>query len=160
MPTHFDGTAEEKLALTTYIKLQRASSSFMSGLLRGGHFGNLTQSQFAVLEALHHLGPMCVGEIGGKVLKSDGNMTLVIDNLEKRGYVKRHRAVEDRRMVRVQITEQGEAVIAQLMPCHAAAITEMMSALSAEEQVQLGELCRKLGIAIAEQNLQSEAVPR
>ncbi len=156
MPTHYDGTAKEKLALTTFIKLQRASGSFMTSLIRAGSFVPLTQSQFAVLEALYHLGEMCVGELGSKVLKSDGNMTLVVDNLEKQGYVERHRAIEDRRMVRVSITETGTALIEEIMPKHAATITEMMDALSAEEQAHLGELCRKLGVSLVAQPEQTQ----
>ena len=42
----------------------------------------MTVSQFGVLEALHHLGPLRQGEISAKLLRSGGNITLVVDNLE------------------------------------------------------------------------------
>ncbi len=45
----------------------------------------LTESQFGVLDSLFHLGPMKQKEIGKKILKSGGNITMVINNLEKRG---------------------------------------------------------------------------
>lgn len=150
MPTHYEGSPEEKLALTTFIKLQRASHSFTNQLFRGGTFGPLTLSQFGAMEALYHLGPMCVGELGTKVLKSDGNMTLVVDNLEKQGYVTRARDPHDRRMVRVFLTDTGNALIENLLPEHVAAITALMAPLSAEEQAQLGALCRKLGVGVSE----------
>jgi MarR family 2-MHQ and catechol resistance regulon transcriptional repressor len=148
MPTKYEGTAKEQLALNTFIKLQRAATTFQSVLTRKETIGPLTLSQFAVLEALYYNGPMCVGEIGNKVLKSDGNMTLVVDNLEKQGYVERHRDPNDRRLVRVHITESGKALIETIMPNHVATIEAMLSVLSAEEQQRLGELCRKLGISL------------
>ncbi len=152
MPTRYEGTASEQLALNTFIKLQRAATTFQSALTRKETIGPLTLSQFAVLEALFYAGPMCVGEIGSKVLKSDGNMTLVVDNLEKQGYVQRRRDPGDRRLVRVHITEAGTQLIQEIMPNHVATIREMMSVLTVDEQIQLSDLCRKLGIAILEES--------
>ena len=145
MPTHYKGTPQEELALNTYIKLTRSTDSFEARLAKHETLENLTATQFGVLEALYHLGPMCQNEIGHKLLKSGGNMTLVIDNLEKHGYVHRERNPEDRRMMIVSLTPEGKAVISRIFPEHVQAITEEMNALTAEEQQTLGDLCRKLG---------------
>lgn len=145
MPTHFTGTPQEISALNTFIKLTRASESLLTRLYQGGTQGDLTPSQFAVLEVLYHLGPMCQSDIGSKLLKSSGNITLVIDNLEKRNLVRRQRDKKDRRMVQVQLTDTGHALIIQLFPGHLAAIVEELSVLDLEEQEMLGRLCRKLG---------------
>src|SRR5512133_1005184 len=104
MPTHYKGTPEETLALDTFIKLTRAMSSFEDRMLSHGSLGKLTLSQFGVLEALYHLGPMCQGQLSQKLLRSTGNMTMVIDNLEKAGCVRRVRSIEDRRMIKVELT--------------------------------------------------------
>jgi MarR family 2-MHQ and catechol resistance regulon transcriptional repressor len=145
MPTHYTGTPDEVLALNTFIKLTRAVESLSTRLHRRGTMGSLTVSQFGVLESLHHLGPMCQSEIGAKLLKSSGNITLVIDNLEKRGLVRRERDPDDRRMVIVSLTERGREMIERIFPGHVAAILEEMSILTAAEQETLGRLCRKLG---------------
>ena len=145
MPTHYRGTPQEILALDTFIKLNRAAESVGSRLHQGGTFDGLTGSQFGVLETLYHLGPLCLGEISAKLLKSGGNITLVIDNLEKQGLVQRVRDPDDRRMINVSLTEEGEALIRQLLPPHVAAIVAEMSNLTPEEQRTLGRLCRKLG---------------
>lgn len=150
MPTHYTGTPEEELALDTFIKLSRASDSVTARLMRGGTTGELTFTQFAVMEALLHLGPLCQGEIGAKLLKSGGNITLVIDNLEKQGWVRRERDTHDRRLVRVMLTPEGRALIERIFPEHLKAIMAAMSALSPAEQHQLGALCRKLGKAQAD----------
>jgi len=147
MPTHFKGEPNVVLALDTFIKFTRASSALENRLLRHNTLGDITLSQFGVLETLYHLGPMCQGEISTKLLKSSGNVTLVLDNLEKRNLVKRTRDTTDRRMVILSLTPEGEALIAHLFPLQAQVIAEEFSALSPEEQRQLGMLCKKLGMA-------------
>jgi MarR family 2-MHQ and catechol resistance regulon transcriptional repressor len=145
MPTHYKGSPKEVLALNTFIKLTRATDSVMARMFRRGTLEGITPTQFGVLETLHHLGPLCQGEISAKLLRSGGNITLVIDNLEKLGYVRRERDPEDRRLVRVSLTKEGEAFISRIFPAHAKVITEEMNTLSADEQKQLGVLCKKLG---------------
>lgn len=145
MPTKFEGEAGQVLALNTFIKLTRSVDSFLARLYEHDTLDDLTVSQFGVLEALYHLGPMCQNELGHKILKSSGNMTLVIDNLEKKNLVKRTRSTEDRRMVVVSLTRAGEELIDRILPVHVAAITQEMNVLDPDEQEKLGELCRKLG---------------
>jgi MarR family 2-MHQ and catechol resistance regulon transcriptional repressor len=106
----------------------------------------LSVSQFGVIEALYHLGPLSQSDIAKKVLKSSGNMTLVIDNLEKGGLVTRERQEEDRRYYTVRLTAKGRKLISDIFPRQAARIREEMSALSSAEQEVLGDLCRKLGL--------------
>ena len=82
----------------------------------------LTQGQFAVMEALYHLGPMCQHVLAQKLLRSGGNVTLVIDNLERAGMVKRVRNPEDRREVAVHLTAKGRKLITRVFPEHARVI--------------------------------------
>lgn len=145
MPTHYKGTSKEQLALNTYIKLTRATDAVASHLFPGGKYHGLTVSQFGTLEALLHLGPMCQGVIGDKILKSSGNMTMVVDNLEKQGLVRRERDVEDRRQVIVHLTDKGEAMIGGLFADHFSVIVDQFGQLTAEEQETLGDLLKKLG---------------
>ena len=147
MPTHYSGTRQEVIALNTFIKLTRATETLLARLAQRNTHPGLTTSQFGVLEVLYHLGPMCQSELGGKLLKSGGNITLVIDNLEKHGLVQRVRGIEDRRFITVSLTEAGRKQIAEVLPGHVQAITDEMNALSSEEQQELGDLCRKLGKA-------------
>jgi MarR family 2-MHQ and catechol resistance regulon transcriptional repressor len=147
MGIRYKGTKAENRALDAYIKLVRASESVVGRLgqnLRAED--DLPLSQFGVLEALMHLGPMCQRELGVKILKSSGNVTMVVDNLEKRGLVARRRSVEDRRVTEVDLTAKGRALIKGIFPRHAAEITAEMGRLTAAEQKQLGALCRKLGL--------------
>jgi MarR family 2-MHQ and catechol resistance regulon transcriptional repressor len=108
----------------------------------------LTVSQLGVLDALFYLGPMCQKDLAGKILKSSGNLTLVIDNLEKRGLVQRARQAADRRFVMVSLTQDGRALIERIMPQHVEDIRAALAALSPDEQETLGKLCKKLGLSL------------
>lgn len=145
MGTRYRGTQEEVEALNTYIKLSRASESISARIHRHLDKVKLTTSQFGVLEALLHLGPLSQSDLSQKLLKSGGNITLVIDNLEKRQLVKRDRSTEDRRVVIVYLTEKGQELISEIFPQHVATVVAEMSILSASEQEELSRLCRRLG---------------
>jgi MarR family 2-MHQ and catechol resistance regulon transcriptional repressor len=107
--------------------------------------GDLTPRQLGVLESLYHLGPMRQGEISAKLLKSGGNITLVVDNLEKRDLVRRERNRNDRRVVVVSLTRAGRELIGRVFPNYLADTVEEISILTPEEQETLGRLCRILG---------------
>jgi MarR family 2-MHQ and catechol resistance regulon transcriptional repressor len=131
--------------LNTFIKLTRCTNSLLARLAERNTIGDLTYSQFAVLEALYHLGSLTQGDISAKMLKSGSNMTTVIDNLERDGLVRRERDANDRRVIHVHLTEAGSKKVEALLPGHVAALVEEFSILSASEQETLGELCKKLG---------------
>jgi MarR family 2-MHQ and catechol resistance regulon transcriptional repressor len=151
MPTKYRGAPDEVRALNAFIKLARAMNSINANLARHvADEGGITMSQFGVLEALLHLGPLSQGDIGQKLLLSGSNVTTVIDNLEKRGFVRRTRRPGDRRVVDVALTDSGRKLIARLFPAHARRITNLLSALNSKQQDQLGDLCRTLGKSIVE----------
>ena len=147
MGTHYQGSPEEIRALDVYIKLARAADAVTQRINRHLKADGLTVSQFGVLEALYHLGPMCQTDLAGKILKSTGNLTLVIDNLERSGLVERQRDTADRRFVSVHLTPAGEELIGRIFHPHVAGVVETMSALTAAEQEELARLSRKLGLA-------------
>src|SRR5918912_589968 len=142
MGTRHKGTDEEVRALDAYIKLMRAAESVSARLAPRLSAAGLTGSQFGALEALYHLGPLCQRDLGKKILKSGGNITMVVDNLEKRGLVERIRAEDDRRYITVNLTKQGRELISKLFPRHAKAIREEMGVLSDAELEKLGRLCK------------------
>lgn len=137
--------SQQRLALLTYVKLMRAANAARNFASRSLTGSRLTLTQFAVLEALYHLGPMSLTDIAQKVLTTGGNLTMVVGNLEKHGLAKRQRSPEDRRVLIVVLTGKGKTLMRELFPRHAAAITQFLGVLGPEEQLQLGELCRKLG---------------
>jgi MarR family 2-MHQ and catechol resistance regulon transcriptional repressor len=146
MGTHYKGLNKEMRALDSYIKLMRAADTINSVVnLSLSKFG-LTESQFNVLDALYHLGPLSQKELGFKLMKSGGNITMVIDNLEKDSCVERIRGTEDRRIFFVHLTKKGKKRLEDILPLQVKLITNEMHRLSKTEQVELQRLCKRIGI--------------
>ena len=145
MSKHYKGSSRAQRALKTYVKLARAANTALGYARVGLDEAGLTTSQFAVLEALYHVGPLNLGDLAKRILTSSGNLTLVIDNLEKRGLAKRTQRGKDKRFILATITPSGKKAIARIFPQHARRIVEIMDRLNAAEQELLGRLCRKLG---------------
>ena len=137
--------ASQRLALATYVRLNRAANTARA--CASHHLGDsgLTLTQFAVLEALYHLGPMSLTDVAGKVLTTGGNLTMVAGNLERDGLVRRQKSPADGRVQILGLTQKGKVLLRKVFPEHAAAITDFMAALSPAELAELGDLCRRLG---------------
>jgi len=132
-------------ALGAYVKLMRAAESVTARahlVLPAG----VTITQFAALEALLHRGPLFQSELAGKLLRSGGNLTLVVDNLERDGLVARERDTADGRRICVTLTPKGRKFITALFPQVAARLAREFSALTPAEQTTLARLCKKLGL--------------
>jgi MarR family transcriptional regulator, 2-MHQ and catechol-resistance regulon repressor len=145
MGKKFQGSAAEKRALNAYVKLARAANAAMAYARVGLEEVGLSLGQFAVLEALYHVGPLYLGDLARRILTSSGNLTLVVDNLEKRGLVRRRQPLKDKRFILAAINPAGKRLIGRIFPGHARRITSVMGRLSQSEQEKLGALCRKLG---------------
>jgi len=148
MPTRYAGTAAEVRALNALITLVRATEAVLGVLNAPLAEPGLTASQFGVLEALLHLGPLCQGDLAAKLLRSCASMTSVVEGLERRGLVVRQRTEEDKRFVRVALTGKGRRLIQEVFPAHVRRTVRVFAALTEPEQEQLRRLCRKLGTGV------------
>jgi MarR family 2-MHQ and catechol resistance regulon transcriptional repressor len=134
-------------ALDAYVKLLRASRAVLARVEPRLAAAGLTATQFGVLEAILHIGPLSQRELCLKVLTSPANMTDIVDKLEARGLVHRVRQQADRRAVQVELTAAGRALVEPLFARHAGDIRDVMGSLSREELRQLADLLRRLGLA-------------
>lgn len=104
----------------------------------------LTPTQFGVLDVLFAKGgAMKIGELIDSMLATSGNMTVVIKNMEKNGWVTRTTCPTDKRAYLVTLTEAGRDLIQKVLPAHIVAVEETFSVLTEEEQEQLIELLKK-----------------
>jgi len=143
-----DGYPEcRKAALKLWVVLARCFNSFAQNEAQHLKAFDLTAPQFGVLEALAHLGPMKMCEIGNKLLMSGANVTGVVDRLEKKGLVRRVMDAEDRRMFLIHLTEAGSKVIAKFFPVHAEHLEAFTNVLTSKEKLLLTDLLKKLGKA-------------
>jgi MarR family 2-MHQ and catechol resistance regulon transcriptional repressor len=152
MPTRYPGSERERRELDAFIKLMRAAGSLDSALGRYLHAHSLTSGQFGVLETLYYLGPMHQKELGKKLFFTDGCVTHVIDNLEKQELVTRVRNPEDRRFITVHLTPRGKTLIKKRFPEYLENLSRLLGDLADDELDQLGELAKKLGLAVQAHN--------
>jgi len=106
----------------------------------------LTLSDFAIMEALLHKGPLPINQIGEKVLLSSGSMTAAVNRLENAGHVQRIQDPSDGRCFYVHLTKTGRRIVSQAFRRHAQNLEKAAGALTAEERTELVRLLKKVGL--------------
>lgn len=140
-------SAASQRALKLFVVLQRASNSVRGRIQQKADLQGLTETEFGILEALYHKGPLLLGDVQRKILLSSGGVTYTIDRLAEKGLVNRQECPTDRRARYAVLTQKGRDLIEQIFPEHAQLIEQVMSGLSAKEQEEVTQLLRKLGLA-------------
>ena len=148
MGSRYKGSKKEIQALNAYIKLIRSAESMNSKInLLLADYG-LTESQFGVLDALMHIGPLKQKEIGKKILKSGGNITMVINNLEKQELVNRKRGEKDKRHFMIHLTKRGRKRFVEVLPQVVILINKHFEILDSAEQKELERLSKIIGLQV------------
>jgi MarR family 2-MHQ and catechol resistance regulon transcriptional repressor len=136
-------------ALKLWVVLARAYAAVARHVEADVARHGLTGTEFGILEALHHKGPLLLGEIQKKVLVTSGGITYLVDRLVEKGLVVREPCPSDRRARYAVLTPAGEALIGRIFPEHAARIAKAMGGLGPREQAEATALVRRLGHAAA-----------
>jgi MarR family 2-MHQ and catechol resistance regulon transcriptional repressor len=102
-------------------------------------------TDFGVLEALLHKGPLSVNALGGKLGLTSGSATTAIDRLVERGLVERTVAAADRRARIVALTRTGRALVARAFAEHELAMDRAVAGLGDDERALLVGLLKTLG---------------
>ena len=136
----------QRQALNAWTKMVRSVGSVGQSdwMIMNEH--GLTTSQFGIMETLYHKGPLCQKDLGEKILKSGGNITKVVDNLERDGFAIRIRDEKDRRYFRISLTSKGTAKIKIVFPLVMNNLVKHFSVLTQTEQQKLAELCKRIGL--------------
>lgn len=141
--------AEHAAALKLWTVLSRARSAVAEHSLADIRRHDLTPGEFGALEALHHKGPLRLGELQEKILVSSGGITYLVDRLADRGLAERRPCPEDRRASYAALTDEGRALMERIFPRHAECIERAVSGLTDEEKRTATELLKKLGLRAA-----------
>lgn len=135
----------ESPALRLWVVLSRAFSAVESHARADFARHGLTPAEFGALEALHHKGPLLLGELQKKILVSSGGVTFVIDRLAQRGLVVRRRSASDRRASFVELTCDGTALMEKIFPAHEQVIERALSGIPDAEKEVLAGMLKQLG---------------
>ncbi|MBI2688440.1 MAG: MarR family transcriptional regulator [Acidobacteria bacterium] len=128
-----------------WLLLWKATKSLEACARRSVEATGLCLSDFGVLEALKHKGPLPVNVLGKKILVSSGSVTAAVDRLERNGLVERVDAETDRRSRIVHLTEKGSELIQRLFEEHALDMEQAFTALDEQDRLAFADLLRKLG---------------
>ena len=142
-----------KLSIGVWIRLLRANNLIAGELRKKIGTKGVTLPQLYVLSTLMVLGDLTLGELGKQILVSKGNVTPIVDNLEKNGYVIHDRNPKDRRSIWVRLTNKGDDLIREIITDHEGELVTMLDRLSHTELKQLSHLLKKLTDGIKEADI-------
>jgi DNA-binding MarR family transcriptional regulator len=99
-----------------FLAIVQASEELQRGFVELFRAHGLTIAQYNVLRILRGAGPAGVtcGDVAGRLLRYDPDVTRLMDRLNTRGLVERERDSKDRRVVRTRITPEGKALLRTL----------------------------------------------
>lgn len=137
----------EDTPLHLLVVLARAYNAVMTHSHRSINSHGLNSTEFGVLDVLYHKGPQPLQKIGEKVLISSGNITYVVDKLQKKNLLVRRASAEDRRVIYAELTAEGREFFEAIFPQHQELMVKVLSGLSEDERAQAAMLLRKLGIS-------------
>ena len=137
-------------SLNMWLKFTRAYSTYNKKAAEDMKNFGLNLSQFWVIECLGSIGPLIMNELCKKTFLSAGNMTFIVDGLEKPGLVERVFTEGDRRSILVRLTPKGEKVYGEAFSKHSDFLERLASVLTKEEQKEFARLLKKLGLALSE----------
>ncbi len=153
-PAPREWTDEQNTTLRLFIALDRCHSTCDKAIAEKAQEYGLTRPQLRTLEALYHLGPLSLGELGDKLLVTGGNVTHVMDRLEEQGLAYRDRCSDDRRVVRATLTPAGRALLDEILPGYFDFIEHLSRHLTTEEQETMRALLKRFGKGIADNDLE------
>jgi len=138
-------TTTELSAPKLWIALARCHRALVLSVERSIAGLSLCLSDFMVLEALLHKGPLTISEIQAKVLLASGSMTAAVDRVESRGLLVRQPTAKDRRARLLKLTPAGRRLIEGAFTEHARHLEQAMAVLDGKEKKQLYAGLKKLG---------------
>src|SRR5438874_12759364 len=129
----------------TWLVMMKTMQAMTRYALAGLEKTGLGISDFAVLEALLHKGPLPVNVIGPKVNLTPGSISVAVDRLVAKGLVSRAESSEDRRVRIVALTPRGKSVITPVFREHVAAMERVFAGLSGAELRELEGQLKRIG---------------
>ncbi len=140
---------ERKCTNQPFLVLMQTSKAIQERIRMEMMKNKLNITEFSVLESLYQRGKQTIQQIGQSILISSGSMTYVIDKLEKKGLLKRNACPNDRRAIHVTLTDDGEDLMAKMMPEHEELVDYMFGSLNDDETERIVKLLNKVSKRVA-----------
>jgi MarR family 2-MHQ and catechol resistance regulon transcriptional repressor len=147
-------------ALKAWVVLARAYLAISRHVTADVARHGLTASEFGILEALYHKGPLLLGDLQKKILVTSGGVTYLVDRLAAKGLITRESFPGDKRSRFAVLTPEGSALIKQIFPGHAKRLAKVLGTLTPKEQKRLAGMLRTLGKGAERELLPGERTKR
>jgi len=135
---------KKKCANLSYLVLMQTSKALQERMKLELAKNNLSITEFSVLEVLYHMDKSTIQQIGSKILISSGSMTYIIDKLEQRSLLIRSACPDDRRVIHVALTNDGNKLMDNIMPKHRELVDYLLGSLNDDEANMLVALLKKI----------------
>ncbi|MBT2722725.1 MarR family winged helix-turn-helix transcriptional regulator [Bacillus sp. ISL-46] len=135
---------ERKCNNLTFLILMQTSKAIHDRIKEEMVKNKLGITEFSVLEVLYQKGKQTIQQIGNCILVSSGSMTYCLDKLEQRGLLSRNACPDDRRMIHVRLTDDGNKLMKEIMPKYQELIEDMFDSLNSDEAETLVNLLKKV----------------
>jgi len=132
-----------------WIVLSRCYKALSTRVEQSVSNAGMCLTDFMILEALLHKGPLTITDIQGKILLASGSMTAAVDRLEKKGAVVRRAIQQDRRARQLELTPDGRRVITRIFRDHSTEFESLINVLTDGEKRQTYASLKKLGLHTA-----------
>jgi MarR family transcriptional regulator, 2-MHQ and catechol-resistance regulon repressor len=135
---------EKKCTNLPFLNLMQTSKAIHERIKEEIAKNKLSITEFSVLEVLYQKGKQTIQQIGNCILISSGSMTYVIDKLEQRGFLSRNACPDDRRVIHVILTDDGNEMMNEIMPKYHEFVHHMFDSLDSDEAETLVKLLKKV----------------
>ncbi|CAH2717367.1 HTH-type transcriptional regulator MhqR [Neobacillus rhizosphaerae] len=135
---------ERKCSNLPFLVLMQTSKAVHERIKEEMTKNKLSITEFSVLEVLYQKGKQTIQQIGNCILISSGSMTYVIDKLEQRGLLSRNACPDDRRVIHVILTDDGNELMEEIMPKYRELVDNMFDSLNSDEAEILVHLLKKV----------------
>ena len=126
------------------IGIMRASNLLVDDLKKTLKNYPINATEFSVMEFLYSKGEKSIQEIRDRILLASGSATYVVDNLERKEYVRRIVNQNDRRVTYIKLTEAGKDLINDIFPTHKKNTKKIINDLTNGELITLKEILKKI----------------
>jgi len=124
--------------------MKRAIISITQAADRRLESKGITHAQWAALFMLESRRASTVAELARETQSDPGAMTRLLDRLEAKGFCRRQRSTDDRRVVRVELTPEGEVAAHEVPVVLAQVLNEHLAGFSKAEWGQLKDMLRRM----------------
>ncbi|HAR4542788.1 TPA: MarR family transcriptional regulator [Staphylococcus aureus] len=133
-----------KQSLNVFVGMNRALDTLEQITKEDVKRYGLNITEFAVLELLYNKGPQPIQRIRDRVLIASSSISYVVSQLEDKGWIKREKDKDDKRVYMACLTEKGQSQMADIFPKHAETLTKAFDVLTKDELTILQQAFKKL----------------